>query len=65
MRVVYRFEFQKASYLHESFNMCIHLPRFLLDQQDQFSQSFAVSDYSNIGQEEACFLQRGKKFYST
>ena len=47
MRVVYRFEFQKATYLHESFNMCIHLPPFLLDQQDQFSQSFAVIGYSN------------------
>jgi len=33
----------------------------LLDQQDQFLQSFVVSDYSNIAQEEACFLQKGNK----
>jgi len=41
---------KKASYLRNSFKMCIHLPFFLLDQQDQFSQSFAVSDYSIIAQ---------------
>ena len=43
--------------------MCIHLPFSLLDQQDQFSQSLAVSDYSNAAQEEAIFLQRGEKFF--
>jgi len=44
--------------------MCIHLPFFLLDQQDKFSQPFAFSDYSDITQEEAFFLQRGKNLYS-
>jgi len=36
----------------------------LLDQQDKFSQPFAFSDYSDITQEEAFFLQRGKNLYS-